>query len=144
MTPMKSEIRDGMQIDWDAPIKMDDGIVLRADIFRPLGDGKYPVMRRRNWFSPTRKMFSGSKPRRSSASITASVRAFGVAKPSPESVLKVELDEFDENQLARVARLGREKLGECGRSIFPCSGECLQVFAHPGPQSGRGIRSSVE
>jgi uncharacterized protein len=41
---MKSEIRDGMQIDWDAPIEMDDGIVLRADVFRPVGGGKYPVI----------------------------------------------------------------------------------------------------
>jgi uncharacterized protein len=44
MNAMKSEIRDGMQIEWDAPIEMDDGIVLRADIFRPVGDGKYPVI----------------------------------------------------------------------------------------------------
>ena len=41
---MKSEIRDGMQIDWDAPIRTDDGIVLRADVFRPLGEGNYPVI----------------------------------------------------------------------------------------------------
>ena len=27
-----------MQIDWDVPIEMDDGVVLRADVFRP-GDG---------------------------------------------------------------------------------------------------------
>jgi uncharacterized protein len=40
----KSEIRDGMQIDWDAAIEMDDGLVLRADVFRPVGDGKYPVI----------------------------------------------------------------------------------------------------
>jgi predicted acyl esterase len=40
----KSEVRDGMQIDWDAPIKMDDGVVLRADVFRPVGGGKYPVI----------------------------------------------------------------------------------------------------
>jgi hypothetical protein len=40
MQAMKSEIRDGMQIDWDAPITMDDGIVLRADVFRPTGDGQ--------------------------------------------------------------------------------------------------------
>ena len=40
----KSEIRDGMQIDWDAPIKMDDGVVLRADVFRPIGGGQYPVI----------------------------------------------------------------------------------------------------
>ena len=44
MVEMKSEIRDGMQIDWDAPIAMDDGVVLRADVFRPLGDGQYPVI----------------------------------------------------------------------------------------------------
>ena len=44
MNMMKSETRDGMHIDWDAPIKMDDGLVLRADVFRPLRDGKYPVI----------------------------------------------------------------------------------------------------
>ncbi len=44
MTQMKSEIRDGMRIEWDAPITMDDGVVLRADVFRPLGDGRYPVI----------------------------------------------------------------------------------------------------
>ncbi|MBM3342182.1 MAG: CocE/NonD family hydrolase [Betaproteobacteria bacterium] len=33
-----------MQIDWDAPIPMDDGIVLRADVFRPPGTGKHPVI----------------------------------------------------------------------------------------------------
>ena len=40
----KSEICDGMQIDWDAPIAMDDGVVLRADVFRPIGEGRYPVI----------------------------------------------------------------------------------------------------
>jgi predicted acyl esterase len=44
MNAAKSEIRDGMQIDWDAPIKMDDGVVLRADVFRPTGNGQYPVI----------------------------------------------------------------------------------------------------
>jgi predicted acyl esterase len=39
-----SESRDGMRIDWDAPIEMDDGLVLRCDVFRPDGDGKYPVI----------------------------------------------------------------------------------------------------
>ncbi len=40
----KSEIRDGMRIEWDVPITTDDGIVLRADVFRPLEDGRYPVI----------------------------------------------------------------------------------------------------
>ena len=39
-----SEIRDGMRIDWDMPIPMDDGVVLRSDVFRPPGDGKHPVI----------------------------------------------------------------------------------------------------
>ncbi|MCC7347586.1 MAG: CocE/NonD family hydrolase [Variibacter sp.] len=39
-----SEIRDGMQIDWDVPITMDDGLVLRADVFRPIKRGRYPVI----------------------------------------------------------------------------------------------------
>ncbi len=39
-----SEVRDGMRIDWDAPITMDDGLTLRADIFRPVAEGRYPVL----------------------------------------------------------------------------------------------------
>ena len=40
----RTEIRDGMRIDWDVPITMDDGLVLRADVFRPMKEGKYPVI----------------------------------------------------------------------------------------------------
>ena len=32
MNPAKTETRDGMHIDWDAPIPMDDGVVMRADV----------------------------------------------------------------------------------------------------------------
>ena len=39
-----SEIRDGMRIDWDMPITMDDGLVLRCDVFRPVKKGRYPVI----------------------------------------------------------------------------------------------------
>ena len=35
----RSEVRDGMRIDWNVPITMDDGLVVRADIFRPVKDG---------------------------------------------------------------------------------------------------------
>jgi hypothetical protein len=44
MSDYKSEIRDGMHIDWDVPIRMDDGVVLRADVFRPVAEGKYPAL----------------------------------------------------------------------------------------------------
>ena len=40
----RSEVRDGMRIDWDVPIAMDDGLILRADVFRPLAEGRTPVI----------------------------------------------------------------------------------------------------
>src|SRR5262245_30979287 len=40
----RSEIRDGMRIDWNVPIRMHDGVVLRADVFRPVTGGRYPVI----------------------------------------------------------------------------------------------------
>jgi len=33
-----------MKIDWDVPIPTDDGLVLRADVFRPAADGRYPAI----------------------------------------------------------------------------------------------------
>ena len=40
----RSEIAHGMRIDWDVGIPMEDGIVLRADVFRPIDEGQYPVI----------------------------------------------------------------------------------------------------
>src|SRR5215469_12376851 len=40
----RTEIRDGMRITWHQPIAMDDGLVLRADVFRPIAEGSYPVI----------------------------------------------------------------------------------------------------
>jgi len=39
-----SELRDGMRIDWDVLIEMDDGLVLRADVYRPEREGRFPVI----------------------------------------------------------------------------------------------------
>jgi uncharacterized protein len=44
MTQEKHEIRDGMRVQWDVPVPMDDGVVMRADVFLPLEDGRYPVI----------------------------------------------------------------------------------------------------
>lgn len=41
---MTTEDRDGMRIDWNVPVEVDDGVVLRADVFRPLEPGRYPVL----------------------------------------------------------------------------------------------------
>jgi uncharacterized protein len=40
----RTETSDGMRIDWDVPVPMDDGIVLRADVFRPEGGDRHPVI----------------------------------------------------------------------------------------------------
>ena len=33
-----------MRIEWDVPIKVDDGLVLRADVYRPDAEARYPVI----------------------------------------------------------------------------------------------------
>ena len=33
-----------MTVDWDVPVAMDDGITLRADVFRPTEPGEYPIL----------------------------------------------------------------------------------------------------
>jgi hypothetical protein len=38
-----SMVRDGMWIEIDVPIPMDDGLVLRADVYRPINEA-YPVL----------------------------------------------------------------------------------------------------
>ena len=40
----RTEVSDGMQITWHQPIPVDDGTVLRADVFRPVEAGRYPVI----------------------------------------------------------------------------------------------------
>ncbi len=44
MDSRTGELGDGMRIDWDVPIAMDDGLVLCADVFRPPADGRFPAI----------------------------------------------------------------------------------------------------
>jgi len=39
-----SDVKDGMRRDFNVEILMDDGVPMRADIFRPVEDGQYPVL----------------------------------------------------------------------------------------------------
>ena len=39
-----TECRDGMKIEWDVPIAMDDGVELMCDVYRPVEDGRYPAI----------------------------------------------------------------------------------------------------
>jgi len=41
---MASPTNGGMRVDWDVPVPMDDGLVLRADVFAPAAPGRYPVI----------------------------------------------------------------------------------------------------
>jgi uncharacterized protein len=40
----RTEVRDGMRVDWQVPIPADDGLVLRCDVYRPDDDGTYPAV----------------------------------------------------------------------------------------------------
>lgn len=43
-TSNEADVRDGMLIEWDVPITMSDGTVLRADVFRPVDGTPAPVI----------------------------------------------------------------------------------------------------
>jgi predicted acyl esterase len=40
----RPEFRDGIRIDWDMPIPIEDGVVLRCDFFGPVAEGRWPVI----------------------------------------------------------------------------------------------------
>src|SRR5437016_836855 len=44
LRPWRADTAAGMLIEWDLGIRMDDGLVLRADVFRPAAPGRYPVI----------------------------------------------------------------------------------------------------
>lgn len=44
MIASRSELRDAMRVDWDVAIPMDDGVVLRADVYRPPGQARQAVI----------------------------------------------------------------------------------------------------
>jgi predicted acyl esterase len=44
MAAAADDMRDGMRIQWDVKIKMDDGLELSADVFCPVAAGRYPVI----------------------------------------------------------------------------------------------------
>ncbi len=44
MSSPAGEIHDGMRVEWDVPIAMDDGLVLCADVFRPVAAARCPVI----------------------------------------------------------------------------------------------------
>jgi hypothetical protein len=38
----RPEFRDGIRIDWDMPIPIEDGVVLRCDFFGPVAEAAGP------------------------------------------------------------------------------------------------------
>ena len=40
----RHDVVDGMRIEWDVAIEMDDGLLLRADVYRPADDEPVPVL----------------------------------------------------------------------------------------------------
>jgi predicted acyl esterase len=44
MVETKTEVRNGMRIDWDVKIPVDDGTLLAADVYRPDDDQPHPVL----------------------------------------------------------------------------------------------------
>ena len=43
-SPFRVDLVGDMTIEWDVPIEMSDGVILRADVFRPTATGAYPAI----------------------------------------------------------------------------------------------------
>jgi putative CocE/NonD family hydrolase len=41
---MSMQVRQQVSVDFDVPAKMRDGVVLRANVYRPIGEGQWPVL----------------------------------------------------------------------------------------------------
>jgi predicted acyl esterase len=46
--------RNDVELDNRVPVPMRDGVILYADVYRPVGDGKYPVLVSRTPYSTER------------------------------------------------------------------------------------------
>ncbi len=44
LAPWRTDETGGMLVEWDVGIRMDDGLVLRADVFRPAASGRVPAI----------------------------------------------------------------------------------------------------
>lgn len=44
MIQAQFQIRDGMRMAFDVAIAMDDGVVMRADVYLPIEEGRYPIV----------------------------------------------------------------------------------------------------
>lgn len=42
--PFRVDVAGEMTVEWDVPIETDDGVILRADVFRPTAPGAYPAI----------------------------------------------------------------------------------------------------
>src|ERR1700712_5063224 len=61
---------DGMLVEYDVPLTMSDGTILRANVFRPVGEGPYPTLIS---YGPYGKdlSFQDAYPRQFNAMVTA-------------------------------------------------------------------------
>ncbi len=85
MAQDRHEIRNSMQITWDQAVAMDDGIALRCDVFRPVAEGRYPVIMAMGAYGKLLRLGPGPQPRRLGAHDRRPSRGAGeLVEPVPE------------------------------------------------------------
>ncbi|MGF6312879.1 hypothetical protein ABIB82_006913 [Bradyrhizobium sp. i1.8.4] len=114
----RSEITDGMRIDWDVGIRMDDGVIVRADVFRPISEGKYAALL---FYVPTRKVCT------SKTAIRTSIRQRS-ARFMPCSIAMAwsSAEPDDATGLRAPLSLARPSAMNCGVPITRAS-SCLPI-----------------
>ena len=117
-----------MRIDWDVPIEVDDGLVLRADVFRPDDDEGHPVLvtygpyakglHFQDGYADQWKLMVSAHPDVAAASSNR-YQALGAAGPREVGAARIRLPARGLARCRRLARGRRSLLRPRDRGLLP-------------------------
>lgn len=122
---------DGVTFEHDVAAKMRDGVILRADIYRPKAEGKFPVLLQR---TPYNKSWGGEFGRKAAARgyvvIIQDVRGRYMSDGEWYTFRNESNDGYDTVEWAAALPYSNSKVGMWGGSYVGAT-QMLAAIAHP-------------
>jgi putative CocE/NonD family hydrolase len=120
----------GVAIDWDVKVVMRDGVVLRADIYRPKADGKFPVLLQRTPYDRRHFDFGLKGAMRGFVVIIQDVRGRYASDGDFYTFVNEPNDGYDTVEWAAALPYSNGKVGMFGGSYVGAT-QMLAAIAHP-------------
>src|SRR2546427_3572731 len=120
---MAMQIGHQITIDFDVPAKMRDGTILRANVYRPVGEGRWPVLLTRlpygkDFPSGTAVLDPSQVARRGYVVIVQDTRGRMTSEGEWIPFINEALDGFDTVEWGSKLRYSNGKVGMYGISYF--------------------------